>query len=163
MVDDKIALGRTGQVSSGAAKATDRRLPQPLGSWVSSGSANEPGLVGDHASVSDDDIHIPWVRVGARRRRFVDGGGRASLGRLFPEDRIEPPLCSLADILRQESCRRGLVDRLQHAARSAEVGKEFENPFEVTDVDAIRNMVIAEVVGVRNLGCKKYHLGSLGV
>ena len=93
----------------------------------------------------DSDERIPMVRVGARWRRFVDGGGQVSPGRFLPEDRIKPPLGWLAEILREEVKSRGLVVIFQTAARRTDDGNPFENPFCDDDICAIRRRIFVEV------------------
>ena len=97
---------------------------------------------------SDDtafDDRIPWVRIGSRWRRFHDGGGRCSFGRLLPEHRPDPPLAWLATMIFDLSSKFDLVDRLQQSARRTDSGSPFEDPFPVEVMHAIRVTVFEEV------------------
>ena len=97
-------------------------------------------------SEEETDNRIPWVRVGARWRRMVDGGGCASYGRLLPEDRPDPPLAWMRDLIFLEASRRDLIGHLQKAARRVDTGFPFADPFPHEDVCELRALVCEEIV-----------------
>ena len=97
------------------------------------------------AETDQEDHRIPWVRVGARWRRLVDGGGRCSYGRFLPEDRPTPPLGWLRDLIFKEAVRCDLITELQNMGRKVDQGDSFSNPFEDQAVCALRERVCSEI------------------